>query len=149
MNFCATRMSDTKEPMLANEGVPTAYATPAPTYAMPAQPVPTAAPAQFTAPPTAQYAVPGVYAASTDPNAPPFGAPPGGRWTSEVYSGTMTFILCIVLLFVCFPAAWAPFVCPCDQRQIYMLKDGRKYTRSGAMVPPNDCCGHPCGGPEY
>ena len=30
---------------------------------------------------------------------------------------------------------------------VYRAPDGRKFTASGALVPPNECCGFPCGGP--
>ena len=84
-----------------------------------------------------------------DPNGPPFGAPAGGKWTTESYSGMVTLILVVVLAFFFWPACAAPLCCPCDTRQVYVLPNKAKYTRSGAMVPPNDCCGHPCGGPAY
>jgi len=79
----------------------------------------------------------------------PVGAPPGGTWLTEQYSGTTTMIIAIVLLLLIWPATCAPFCCPCDSRRVYRAPDGRKWTPSGAMVPPSDCCGHPCGGPAY
>ena len=31
---------------------------------------------------------------------------------------------------------------------VYTAPDGRKFTASGAVVPPNECCGFPCLGPD-
>jgi len=86
---------------------------------------------------------------STDPLGPPIGAPPGGRWMDEQFTGAVTCIFALIIFFFFWPATAAPFCCPCDQRTVYVAPNGQKYTRSGAYVPPNDCCGHPCGGPSY
>ena len=77
----------------------------------------------------------------------PPGAPPGGTWTSEQFTGTITIIIAVVLLFLFWPVMCVPFCCPCESRSVYIAPDGRKFVRSGAVVPPSDCCGHPCGGP--
>jgi len=77
---------------------------------------------------------------------PPPGAPPGGTYSVESYSGTTTLIIMVVLILIFWPALCAPFCCPCDSRQVYIV-NGTKYVPSGAVVPVNDCCGNPCGGP--
>ena len=86
---------------------------------------------------------------STDPNVP-FGAAPGGIWRTEQYSGMVTLIIFVVLILIGgLLFCWAPFCCPCDSRQVYVAPNGQKHTRSGAVVPSSECCGHPCGGPGY
>ena len=86
---------------------------------------------------------------STDPNMP-FGAAPGGIWRTEQYSGMVTLIIFVVLILIGgLLFCWAPFCCPCDSRQVYVAPNGQKHTRSGAVVPSSECCGHPCGGPGY
>jgi len=77
----------------------------------------------------------------------PPGAAPGGTWTAESYSGQVTLIIFIVLILVFWPALCAPFCCPCDSRNVYVAPNGVKYVASGQVVPINDCCGSPCGGP--
>lgn len=89
----------------------------------------------------------GAKEAMLDTNVPPVGAAPGGVWRTEQYSGMVTMIIFIVLLFVGALFCWTPFCCPCDSRQVYVAPNGQKYTRSGAMVPASECCGNPCGGP--
>ena len=59
----------------------------------------------------------GAKEAMLDTNGPPFGAAPGGVWKTEQYSGMVTMIIFIVLLFVGVLFCWAPFCCPCELRQ--------------------------------
>ena len=81
---------------------------------------------------------------------PPPNAQPGGSWTMEQFSGATTIVICCILIFFFWPVCCAPFCCPCDSRMVYIEPGtGRKFTRSGQMVPNNDCCGHPCGGPAF
>ena len=105
-------------------------------------------PATVVQPAAAPVVVQQVVMPPIDPNGPPAGAPPGGTWTTENYSGTCTIVAVIVLVLLFWPAFAGPLCCPCDAREVYVV-NGAKYTRSGAMVPPSDCCGHPCGGPAY
>ena len=105
-------------------------------------------PATVVQPAAAPVVVQQVVMPPIDPNGPPAGAPPGGTWTTENYSGTCTIVAVIVLVLLFWPAFAGPLCCPCDAREVYVV-NGAKHTRSGAMVPPSDCCGHPCGGPAY
>ena len=107
-----------------------------------ATPATTAVPVAAPAVPVQAAPAPVVVAAG------PGNLPPGGSWHTEQYSGMITLICFIVVLIIFWPACAAPFCCPCDTREVYMLKDGRKFTKSGAVVPNQECCGNPCGGPS-
>merc|ERR1740120_496841 len=63
---------------------------------------------------------------------PPPGCPPGGTWVEESYIGTITIILA---LFVCI----CIFCCPCDKRMVYVLPNGQKFKRNGAIAQDCDC----------
>jgi len=78
--------------------------------------------------------------------APP-GAPDGGAWSREMYTGNTTLLIVLLLVLFFWPALCAPFCCPCDQREVYIAPNGVKYVGSGQIVPQSDCCGNPCGGP--
>ena len=132
-----------KQPMIQSQAdeIPTVQ----PTVTAQAAQVPTQQPNVYVAAAPTQPVV----MQPVDPNAPPFGAPLGGKWTTESYSGTVTLVIVVILALIFWPACWAPLTCPCDTRHVYVLPNKAKYTKSGAMVPPNDCCGHPCGGPAY
>ena len=60
----------------------------------------------------------------------PAGAPPGGQYKIEKYMGPLSWCIC------CF-ACCCIICCPCDEREIYVAPNGRKYTRNGAEV--GDC----------
>ena len=60
----------------------------------------------------------------------PAGAPPGGQYKIEKYMGPLSWCIC------CF-ACCCVICCPCDEREIYLAPNGRKYTRNGAEV--GDC----------
>jgi len=61
----------------------------------------------------------------------PAGAPSGGRYIMEKYCGPVTW--CIFCFCCC-----CAVCCPCDDREVYVAPDGRKFTRLGA--PVEDCC---------
>ena len=68
--------------------------------------------------------------AGIDSHVPP-GAPPGGHWIMDKYCGVVTTLLAI---FVCCCVC----CCPCDEREVYVSPDGRKFSRNGALV--SDSC---------
>mmetsp|Transcript_39296 Transcript_39296/g.114820 ORF Transcript_39296/g.114820 Transcript_39296/m.114820 type:complete len:168 (-) Transcript_39296:188-691(-) len=74
----------------------------------------------------------------------PPGAEPGGTYINQQYIGTVTLIMCIIVLFLFWPATAAPLSCPCDNREVYRAPNGATYLRNGQRVGTSECCGHPC-----
>ena len=83
-----------------------------------AQPaVAVAAPVQMATEVKPQQMVVGIPGA----NAPP-GAPEGGTWSTQQYTGNVSLIIVVVILLLFWPAFAAPFCCPCDSRESAVVR---------------------------
>merc|ERR1740139_591681 len=71
-------------------------------------------------------------AMSGPPGVPP-GAPPGGQMVHEKYPGQITWISAGVCC-VCTCCGCLALACPCDERDVYVAPNGKKYTLTGAMI---------------
>ena len=79
---------------------------------------PMAQPMQMAQPVMAQPVMmqPVMAAQAADGSPAPPGAPPGGAWSQEQYSGQTSMIIMIILILFFWPALCAPFCCLCDTR---------------------------------
>lgn len=136
-------------PAPAQPPVATAVAVPADMSMAPMAPVapmmgqavmPVMPMAPIVAPASVVLGVPGVAMGN---DCPP-GAEPGGTYINQQYIGTVTLIMCIIVLLLFWPATAAPLSCPCDNREVYRAPSGATYLRNGLRVGHSECCGHPC-----
>lgn len=64
---------------------------------------------------------------------PPPGLPEGGVWTRKNYAGNQTTIACVVSCFLIGIFAPLVFLCPCDEREVYVV-DGKMYAADGSFI---------------
>ncbi|CAM9869842.1 unnamed protein product [Ectocarpus sp. 4 AP-2014] len=62
---------------------------------------------------------------------PPPGAPPGGKWIEDNYSGALS---CLACLFIPAFGMCILCCCPIDSRTVYVV-DQKKYNQLGNILP--------------
>jgi hypothetical protein len=68
----------------------------------------------------------------------PPGVPPGGRWVKMRHIGNSTWITfgivsAVTCLFMCFPCGVWAFLCPCDERDAYLV-NAKLFDEHGDMI---------------
>lgn len=69
---------------------------------------------------------------------PPPGLPPGGRWVKMRHIGNGTWLACGIIsavfcVFMCMPCGLWAFLCPCDEREVY-LANGKLFNQDGGVI---------------